>query len=192
MGHDPAFLKVDMMSHRNRYKLKAITPGFWAVVDVLLLCNVIDVWIKYMQPTPLTTHMFVCHAELLLWCCCWLPAFTHKRQHNIKQPLKQRISEHKTAIHTGNMDYAVTKHYAETNHSSPSSLKFCRTEGVMMNYSLKASVLVSAVADGDAHHCNPAKHNIFSRCSCLKVFIYFYILSFQVVTVTENRALECE
>ncbi len=28
------------------------------------------------------------------------------------------------------MDYAIAKHYAEANHSAPSSLQFCRIEKV--------------------------------------------------------------
>ena len=49
-----------------------------------------------------------------------------------KCPLKQRIFKHKTAIGTGNMDYAIAKHYAEANHGSPSSLKFTGIERIEM------------------------------------------------------------
>ena len=41
-----------------------------------------------------------------------------------KRCLKLRISEHKTAIRTGNVEYAMAKHYLEANHGSPSTLRF--------------------------------------------------------------------
>lgn len=40
------------------------------------------------------------------------------------------ILEHKTAICTRNMDYAVAKHYHEANLGYPSSLKLCGIEKV--------------------------------------------------------------
>ena len=67
------------------------------------------------------------HVIYMLSCPCGL-AYVGQT----KRPLKQRISEHKTAIRTGNMDYAIAKHYAEANHGSPSSLKFTGIERIEM------------------------------------------------------------
>lgn len=47
-----------------------------------------------------------------------------------KRCLKIRISEHKTAIRTGNTDYAMAKHYLEAQHGSASSLRFVGVEQV--------------------------------------------------------------
>ncbi|KAL7370285.1 hypothetical protein ABVT39_024899 [Epinephelus coioides] len=65
------------------------------------------------------------HVVYMLSCPCGLVYVGQT-----KRPLKQRISEHKTAIRTGNMDYAIAKHYAEANHGSPSSLRFCGIEKI--------------------------------------------------------------
>ena len=67
------------------------------------------------------------HIVYMLVCPCG-QAYVGKT----KRPLKQRISEHKTAIRTGNMDYAIAKHYAQANHGSPSSLRFYGIEQVTM------------------------------------------------------------
>ena len=48
-----------------------------------------------------------------------------------KRQLKIRISEHKTAIRTGNLDYAMAKHYAEAQHGGPSSLRFIGIERIL-------------------------------------------------------------
>ncbi len=61
------------------------------------------------------------HVIYMLLCPCSL-AYVKKQT---KRPLKQWISEHKTVVHTGSIDYAISKHYAEGNHASPSSLTFC-------------------------------------------------------------------
>ena len=49
-----------------------------------------------------------------------------------KRCLKTRISEHKTAIRTGNIDYSMAKHYLEAQHGSPSSLRFVGLEQVAL------------------------------------------------------------
>lgn len=41
-----------------------------------------------------------------------------------KQALKWRIAEHKTGIHTENLEYMVAPHYVNANHESASTLKF--------------------------------------------------------------------
>ena len=47
-----------------------------------------------------------------------------------KRQLKARISEHKTAIRTKNMDYAMARHYVEAGHGSVASLKFWGIEKI--------------------------------------------------------------
>ena len=47
-----------------------------------------------------------------------------------KRCLKVRISEHKTAIRTGNTEYAMAKHYLEAKHGSASSLRLVGVEQV--------------------------------------------------------------
>ena len=47
-----------------------------------------------------------------------------------KRSLKIRIGEHKTAIRTGNLEYAMARHYIQANHGSPASLKFWGIEKV--------------------------------------------------------------
>ena len=47
-----------------------------------------------------------------------------------KRCLKVRISEHKTAIRTANIEYAMAKHYLEAEHGSASSLRFVGLEQV--------------------------------------------------------------
>lgn len=46
---------------------------------------------------------------------------------------KHPISEYKTTIRAHNLDCATAKHYPDANHGSPSSLKFCGIEEVMMS-----------------------------------------------------------
>lgn len=41
-----------------------------------------------------------------------------------KRALKWRIAEHKTGIHTKNLEYTVAPHYVNANHESASTLKF--------------------------------------------------------------------
>ena len=47
-----------------------------------------------------------------------------------KRNLKVRIGEHKTAIRTGNLEYAMARHYKEANHGSPASLRFWGIEKI--------------------------------------------------------------
>ena len=47
-----------------------------------------------------------------------------------KRPLKVRIGEHKTAIRTKNLEYAMARHYLQANHGSPASLKFWGIERI--------------------------------------------------------------
>ena len=47
-----------------------------------------------------------------------------------KRPLKIRIGEHKTAIRTGNLEYAMARHYIQANHGSPASLRFWGLEKI--------------------------------------------------------------
>ena len=50
-----------------------------------------------------------------------------------KRALKLRIAEHKTAIRTNNMDYAIARHYSQFKHGSPASLKFWGIEKVSLS-----------------------------------------------------------
>lgn len=50
-----------------------------------------------------------------------------------KQALKQRIAEHKTDIHTNNLEYAMShQHYVNVNHKSASALKFWGIENTFL------------------------------------------------------------
>lgn len=50
-----------------------------------------------------------------------------------KRKLKERLAEHKYAIRTNNMNYPMAKHYQQTGHSSPNSLKAFVIECVPVN-----------------------------------------------------------
>ncbi len=58
-------------------------------------------------------------AVYVLKCPCGL---VYVRQ--TKRALRTHISEHKTAIHTKNTDYAMAQHYAQASHGSAGTLKF--------------------------------------------------------------------
>ena len=47
-----------------------------------------------------------------------------------KRQLKLRRAEHKTAIRTQNLTYAMARHYKQANHGSPASLKFWGIEKI--------------------------------------------------------------
>lgn len=65
------------------------------------------------------------HIVYLLKCPCGL---VHVGQ--TKRQLKLRIAEHKTAIRTKNITYAIARHYVQANHCSPASLRFWGIEKV--------------------------------------------------------------
>ena len=65
------------------------------------------------------------HVVYLLKCPCGMAYIGQT-----KRPLKIRIGEHKTAIRTGNLEYAMARHYKQANHGSPASLRFWGIEKV--------------------------------------------------------------
>ena len=65
------------------------------------------------------------HVVYLLKCPCGLAYIGQT-----KQPLKILIGEHKTAIRTGNLEYAMARHYIQANHGSPASLRFWGIEKI--------------------------------------------------------------
>lgn len=66
------------------------------------------------------------HVIYMLKCPCGLAYIGQT-----KRQLKLRIAEHKTAIRTQNMTYAMARHYKEANHGSPASLKFWGIEKII-------------------------------------------------------------
>ena len=65
------------------------------------------------------------HVVYLLKCPCGLAYIGQT-----KRQLKLRISEHKTAIRTQNITYAMARHYKQANHGSPASLRFWGIEKI--------------------------------------------------------------
>ena len=65
------------------------------------------------------------HVVYMLKCPCGLAYIGQT-----KRPLKVRIGEHKTAIRTKNLEYAMARHYLQANHGSPASLKFWGIERI--------------------------------------------------------------
>ena len=65
------------------------------------------------------------HVIYMLRCMCGLSYIGQT-----KRQLKIRIGEHKTAIRTQNMEYAMARHFKEANHGSPASLKFWGIEKI--------------------------------------------------------------
>lgn len=79
------------------------------------------------------------HCVYMLTCPCGLSYVGQT-----KRCLKVRIAEHKTAIRTGNLDYAMAKHYVEAGHGSPASLRFIGLERVSI--SIRGGDLLKALA----------------------------------------------
>jgi hypothetical protein len=103
----------------------------------------------------------------------------------MKYMLNLKIAEHKTAICTKNIDYAITRHYVNAIHSSASTVKFWGIEKVLL-CSRGGNTLSKGYRGVTTNACYHVCYNWASFTKFTNfVFFLFSAASDSVTTVTK-------